>query len=205
MSQPELLPSQPFFPLALQRSAADEVRWFAVYTNSRHEKTVAKHFTDRSIENFVPMYRKTHRWAKRKAVTLELPLFPNYVFIHTALQKRAPVLSVPGVIAIVGCGSAPSPLPDAEIEWLRTGLEQSSLEPYPYLVAGDRVRIRSGVMQGMEGILVRKKNELRLVVTLELIQRSVAVELDCDDVEPVPCRPPMTFAFANVGSFPFSK
>jgi transcription antitermination factor NusG len=164
-------------------SAESAARWFAVYTSSRHEKSVAKHLADRQIESFLPLYLKTHRWAKRKPVTLELPLFPNYVFVRILLLNRIAVLSVPGVLGIVGRGLIPCALSDSEIETLRTGCTLRRLEPHDYLVAGERVRIRSGAMEGMEGILVRKKNELRLIVTLELIQRSVAVEVDCDDVE----------------------
>jgi len=118
-----------------------------------------------------------------------LPLFPNYVFVRMAPQQRLAVLGVPGVLAIVGRGHLPSALPDDEIESLRTGLDQSKCEPHPYLVAGERVRIRAGSMEGMEGILIRRKNELRVVLTLDLIQRSVAVEVDAGDVEPVVCRP----------------
>jgi len=166
------------------------MRWFAVYTSSRHEKSAANHFADRKIETFLPLYRKTYRWPKRSAVTLELPLFPNYLFVHISLERRIAVLSVPGVLAIVGRGPAPAALPDEEIESLRDGLALKAFEPYPYLVAGERVRIRSGVMEGMEGILVRRKNDLRVILTLQLIQRSVAVEVDCEEVEPVAVRHP---------------
>lgn len=159
--------------------------WFAVYTNSRHEKIVAKHLAYRQIESFLPMYRKVHRWTKRSSVTLELPLFPNYVFVHIVPGQRVSVLAVPGVLGIVGRGSISSALSDAEMESLRTGLERSQAEPHPYLAAGERVRIRAGSMEGMIGVLVRKKNELRVVLTLDLIQRSVAVEVDAEDVEPV--------------------
>lgn len=172
-------------------SAESDARWFAVYTTSRHEKSVAKHFGDRQIEHFLPLYPRKHQWAKRKSVTLELPLFPNYVFVHVALQNRIRVLSVPGVLGLVGCGPVPSPLPEVDILALQASVKLARCEPHSYLVAGERVRVRSGAMEGMEGILIRKKNELRLVLTLQLIQRSVAVELDCDDIEPVVYRPPV--------------
>jgi transcription antitermination factor NusG len=179
-------------------SAGSNVRWFAVYTNSRHEKSVAKHLSDRHIKNFLPLYPKKHQWAKRKPVTLELPLFPNYVLVHVALEDRIRVLSVPGVLGIVGRGQVPSALPESEVEALQASVKLAKCEPHSYLVEGERVRVRSGVMQGMEGILIRKKNELRLILTLQLIQRSIAVELDCDDVEPMVYRPPvMPLPFAG--------
>ncbi len=163
---------------------AKDASWFAVYTSSRHEKCVAKHFDERRIENFLALYQREHHWRKRSSVQLELPLFPNYVFVHIRPQQRIPVLGVPGVLGIVG-GRMPSALPDGEIEALRAGLALSSFQPHPYLAAGERVRIKGGAMAGMEGILLRRKNELRVVLTIELIQRSVAVEMDAQDVAPV--------------------
>ena len=172
-------------PLVLNQVAGNDARWYAVYTNSRHEKCVAKHFDLRQIESFLPLYQKLHHWRKRNRVRLDLPLFPNYVFVRVAPQQRTSVLAVPGVLGMVGRGRIASALPDAEIESLRIGLQLRKVEPHPYLIAGERVRIKAGSMEGMEGILLRKKNELRVVLTLELIKRSVAVEVDTEDVEPV--------------------
>jgi transcription antitermination factor NusG len=183
-------PEETICPLGGE-SEESHLRWFAVYTNSRHEKSVARHFGDRQIEHFLPLYPKKHQWAKRKSVTLELPLFPNYVFVRVPPGQRIRVLTVPGVLGMVGCGQVPSPLPEVEIAALQASVKLARCEPHRYLVAGERVRVRSGAMEGMEGILIRKKNELRLVLTLQLIQRSVAVELDCADVEPVVYRPPV--------------
>ena len=177
--------SENALPVVLRYAKEDDIRWFAVYTNSRHEKSVARHLSERQIKSLLPLYRKVHHWTKRSSVSLELPLFPNYLFVHIPLQQRSAVLGVPGVLAVVGHGHAPSALPDAEIESLRTAMELNKLEPHPYLVAGERVRIRAGFMEGMAGILVRKKSGLRVVLTLDLIQRSVAVEVDAEDVEPV--------------------
>ncbi len=117
-------------------------------------------------------------------MTLELPLFPNYVFVRMAWRERARVLEVPGVLSLVGFGRTLAPLPDFEIEALRVGMGQRKIEPHPYLVVGERVRIARGAMLGMEGVLVRKKNNFRVVLALETILRSVAVEVDADDVEP---------------------
>jgi transcription antitermination factor NusG len=172
-------------PLVLPVVAGEDARWYAVYTNSRHEKCVAKHFDQRHIESFLPLYQKLHHWTKHPNVRLDLPLFPNYVFVHIAPPQRTSVLAVQGVLGMVGRGHIASALPDAEIESLRTGLQLRRFEPHPYLVAGERVRIKAGAMEGMEGILLRKKNGLRVVLTLDLIERSVAVEVDAQDVEPV--------------------
>jgi len=172
------------------------LHWLAVYTASRHEKCVARHLADREIESFLPLYPKVHHWKRRSAVSLELPLFSNYVFVHMHLFRRGALLAVPGVLAVVGKGREPAPLPDGEIESLRTALEQNKFEPHPYLRTGERVRVRSGSMEGFEGILIRKKNELRVVLTLDLIQRSVSVEVDASIVEPLTDRRMPGFAAA---------
>jgi transcription antitermination factor NusG len=160
------------------------LRWFALYTTPRHEKHVSEMLTQRQIETFLPLYRTTRRWKKSRPVVLELPLFPTYVFVRIAREARGAVLSVPGVLSIVGSGREPWPLPDPEIESIRLGLQMRKIEPHPYLTVGERVRIKAGVMTGVEGILVRQKNDLRVVLNLDTIMRSVAVEVDADDIEP---------------------
>jgi transcription antitermination factor NusG len=158
--------------------------WFAVFTSSHHEKKVSQRFLDQRIENFLPLYSQVHHWTNRRKVTLQLPLFPNYVFVRINRRQRGRVLQVPGVVAIVGRGYEPTPLPDFEIESLRSGLHLRKFEPHPSLEVGTRVRIRVGPLEGMEGFLVRKKNNLRIVLTVPLINKSVAVEVDSGDVEP---------------------
>jgi transcription antitermination factor NusG len=166
--------------------SAQEVsaNWFAAYTNSHHEKRVAFHFAERQIEAFLPLYATRHRWKNRCEMNLELPLFPNYVFVFIDARERVRVLEVPGVQSLVGFGRTLAPLPHFEIEALRSGLGQRKIEPHPYLVIGERVRIKAGPMTGMEGVLVRKKNNFRVVLALDVIMQSVAVEVDADDVEP---------------------
>ncbi len=159
--------------------------WFAAYTNSHHEKRVASHFAERQIESFLPLYATRHRWKNRCEMNLELPLFPNYVFVHIDPRERVQVLAVPGVQSLVGFGRTLAPLPTFEIEALRSGLGQRKIEPHPYLAIGKRVRIKAGPMMGMEGVLVRKKNNFRVVLALDVIMQSVAVEVDADDLEPV--------------------
>ena len=159
--------------------------WFAVYTAPRHEKSVARQFEVRQIESFLPLYRSVRRWKNGCSVHVDQPLFPNYVFVFLERREYVQVLQVPGVLSLVGSGREPSALPTSEIESLRSGLPLREFEPHPYLAAGDRVRIHSGSLAGMVGVLVRKKNNFRVVLTLDLIMQSVAVEIGIDEIEPV--------------------
>ena len=166
--------------------APQSSKWFALYTTSRHEKRVAEHLSQRQIECYLPLYRSERRWSDGSRVTLELPLFPGYVFIHISRSQRGHVLGVPGAVAVVGgTGGEPAPLPDATIETLRTGLKLRPVQPHPLLTAGQRARIRSGAFAGFEGIVVRSKNGFRVVLTLEHIMQSYAVEVDLSDLEPL--------------------
>jgi transcription antitermination factor NusG len=161
-------------------------KWFALYTTARHEKRVAQHLLERQIEFYLPLYRSERKWRDGSRVTLQLPLFPSYLFIHIRRNERVRVLQVPGALAVVGgTGGEPSPLPDVTIEALRAGLELRPAEPHPLMTAGQRVRIRSGALAGFEGIVVRNKNSFRVVMTLEHIMRSYAVEVDLEDLEPL--------------------
>jgi Transcription antiterminator len=160
-------------------------RWFAVYTLPRHEKRITGHFNVRSIESFLPLYRTVRKWKDGSKANLELPLFPGYVFVRIAKRERVRVLEVPGVLSIAGCGREPTSLPDIEIDALRRGVALGKIEPHAYFVVGEKVRITSGPMVGLEGVLVRLKNSFRVIVTLSMIMQSVSVELDIGDVEPV--------------------
>jgi transcription antitermination factor NusG len=159
--------------------------WFAAYTNSHHEKRVAAQFAERQIESFLPLYATRHRWRNGCDMNLDLPLFPNYVFVRVDPWKRVSVLEVPGVVSLVGFGRTLAPLPDFEIEALRSSIGQRKIEPHPYLVIGERVRIKAGPMAGMEGVLVRRKSNFRVVLALDAIMQCVAVEVDADELEPV--------------------
>jgi len=158
--------------------------WFAVFTVPRHEKRVETHFSLRGIENFLPLYQKPCQWKDGSKKILQLPLFANYIFVRMDRSGVVPVLKIPGVIYIVG-GSRPSPVPDSYIHFLREGLRHAKIEPYPYLTVGTRVRIHTGVMAGMEGVLLRKKNNFRVVLTLDMIMKSVTVETALEDIEPI--------------------
>lgn len=160
-------------------------QWFAAYTTPRHEKHVAEMLAERNIETFLPLYRTVRQWKKSSPTTLALPLFPCYLFVRIRRTSRGTVLGLPGVVSIVGSSKEPWPLPQLEIEALRLGAQAGKVEPHPYLKVGDRVRVKAGSMAGVEGILVRRKNEMRFVLTLEAIMRSVSVEVDANDLEPL--------------------
>jgi transcription termination/antitermination protein NusG len=158
-------------------------QWYAVYTCANHEKRVAAELQVRSIENFLPLYSSVRPWKDRR-VRLDLPLFPGYVFVRLAMQDRMRVVQVPSVVRLVGFGGVPAVLPETDMEIVRAGLSTGlRAEPHPFLTVGRRVRIIDGPFAGLEGILKQKKSGLRVVVSLELIQRSVAVDVDASDVE----------------------
>jgi transcription antitermination factor NusG len=164
-------------------------RWYAVFTTPRHEKRVASHFAQRELEGYLPLYHAVHKWKNRCKVSLELPLFPNYIFVHMDWRERVRVLEVPGVSGVVGTRPELSAISDRYVESLREGLLLQKIEPHPYLVIGERVRIKEGAMAGMEGVLVRKKAGFRVVLTLDTIMQSIAVEVDADQVEPAGPKP----------------
>jgi transcription antitermination factor NusG len=159
-------------------------QWFAAYITPRHEKAVVRQFGVRHLESFLPLYTSVRRWKNGCQVAVEQPLFPGYVFVHLPRRRWVDVLQVPGVISLVSSGRQPSPLPSQEIDSLREGLPRRQYEPHPYLAVGDKVRIVEGPFAGMAGVLVRKKKDFRVVLTLDLIMQSVAVEIGTDEIEP---------------------
>jgi len=160
-------------------------RWYATYTSANHEKRVSEQLRVRGVEHFLPLYSSARRWKDRR-VTLEMPLFPGYLFVHLPLRDRLKVLQVPGVAQLVGFSGTPVALPNEEVEALQTAQASgASAEPHPFLTAGRRVRIKAGPFAGLQGILVKRKGKLRVVISIELIQRSVAVDADAADVESV--------------------
>jgi transcription antitermination factor NusG len=173
-----------FLP-SLLTGAERPLHWYAVRTSPRHEKRVREHLAHRRVECFLPLFRTLHRWRNGCKVQVELPLFPGYLFVNIPRSERVPVLDVPGVLAFVGPRGEPAQLADVEIETLRSGLHLQRFEPYRGLAIGQKVRINAGALQGLEGVLVRNANGLRVVITVDLIQQSVAVELDADAVEPL--------------------
>jgi transcription antitermination factor NusG len=161
------------------------LNWYALYTCPRHEKSVAHQIEQRSIACFLPVYRSMRRWKDRRK-EIELALFPGYVFVHLALRDRIRVLQLPSAVRLVSFNGHPAVLPDAEIDGLRQRVSRGAcVEPHPYLRVGRRVRVCGGPMQGLEGIIVRRKDRCRVVFSLDLIMRSMAVEVDESDLEPI--------------------
>lgn len=164
---------------------ADSRIWWAIYTRHQHEKTVAEVLSAKGFQVFLPLYNSVRRWKDRQKL-LSLPLFPGYVFVHGDLTRRLQVLNTPGVHMALTHGDRIAAIPGQEIDAIRRTLEGGFLlEPHPFLRCGEQVRVVRGSLQGVEGILVRKKNQFRLVLSVEMLAKSVAVELDAVDVEPV--------------------
>jgi transcription antitermination factor NusG len=159
--------------------------WYALYTRHQHEKTVASLLLGKGFQVFLPLYSTVHRWKDRDKQLL-LPLYPGYVFLRDRLDRNLQILATPGVHSIVGTAGAPEPIPEFEIEAVKRVIESSLVvEPHGFLENGDRVRVTYGPLEGIEGILLRKKNGLRLVLSVEMLMKSVAVEVDAFMVERV--------------------
>ena len=157
--------------------------WYAVVTAPRHEKKVASLLKRREVESFLPLYRTVHRWKNGCKAQLELPLFPGYLFVRLNWKNRVTVLDIPGVHTFVGTRSGPAELADKEIDSIRTGLHLQKAEPFSELAIGQPVRIKAGPLAGFSGILIRTANQVRVVIRVEMINKSVAVELDAQDLE----------------------
>jgi transcription antitermination factor NusG len=159
--------------------------WYAVYTVARHEKVVAQQLAERRVATFLPLYRSWHRWKDRRKL-VELALFPSYVFVNINPLEKLRVLQVPSVVHLVSFNGQLAELPEQEIAALRNGLEHDIYaEPHPYLKIGRRVRVVRGPMAGTEGILVRKKDKYRVVISIDVLMRSVAVEVDGVDIQAI--------------------
>jgi len=162
--------------------AGVERNWYAVFTVPQNEKSAARHLGLREVELFLPTYRAVHQWKNRQRVTLDLPLFPCYLFVRISRQERRQVLESPGVLRIIGNRSEPVPVPDSAIEFLRGGFCSKCVEPYGGLVVGQKVRIKTGAFEGLEGTLVRKNNNMKFVLTIDLINQHAAVEVSAENL-----------------------
>jgi transcription antitermination factor NusG len=159
--------------------------WWALYTRHQHEKTVACMLETKGFEVFLPLYESIRRW-KDRIRTLSLPLFPSYVFVRGSAERRLQIVTTPGTLMIVSSGSRFAQIPDEEIDALRMAIDGSlAVEPHLHIACGDRVRVIRGPLLGVEGIMVRRKNSCRLILSVAMLAQSAAVEIDALDVEPV--------------------
>ena len=164
----------------------NQLNWYAAYTHPRHEKKVLDQLALREVESFFPSYRAVHKWRNGCKVEVHLPLFPGYVFVRIRLQEQLRVLQVPSLVNLISFGGIPVALPGEVIETLQATLSNIKAEPHPFLKAGDRVRIKSGCLAGIEGILLRKATGYRFVLNVDLIMQAVCVEVSAEDVEAIP-------------------
>jgi transcription antitermination factor NusG len=162
-----------------------ESSWYAIYTRHQHEKMVAQILTSKGFEAFLPLYAATHEW-KDRTKELSLPLFPCYVFLKGGLERRLQIITTPGIYGLVSSGGQPAAIPDFEVEAIRRAVESGArIETHPYLKCGNWVRVKRGPLAGIEGILVRKKNISRLVLSVEILGTSAAMEVAAFQVEAV--------------------
>lgn len=167
----------------LNAGMSGQLPWWAIYTRHQHEKQVAETLQVKGFEVLLPLYESVRRWKDRRKV-LSLPLFPGYVFVRGGHQRRLGILTTPGVHMILSRGDAAAVIPEDEMQAICRSLEAKvAVEPHPYLNSGDRVRVTRGALQGIEGILVRKKNLFRLVLSVDMLAQSVCMEIDATDVE----------------------
>ncbi len=171
-------------------SDCEPSEWYAVYTRHQHEKTVAENLLGRGLEVFLPVYEALRQWRDRQKRLL-LPLFPCYVFFRGNHERRVTVLSTPGVHSIVGFAGHPAVIEKCQIDAIRLAVENHlRVEPHPFLRHGDQVRVKFGPLTGIEGILIRKRGFARLILSAELLQKSVSVEVDAHCIERIaggPC------------------
>jgi transcription antitermination factor NusG len=157
---------------------AKPLSWLALQVRSRYESTVAEHLSGNGYERFLPFYKCRKRWSDR-VKEVDAPLFPGYLFCRFDPKNGLPILKIPGVIQIVGCNGTPLPIDDGEIDAIQRFITSGiPSQPWPFLRVGDRVRIESGPLCGVEGILIEFKGNHRLIVSVTLLQRSVAVSID---------------------------
>jgi transcription antitermination factor NusG len=172
----------PFQPLT---TAPEPMPWFGLHTRSNHEKVTATVLSHKGYDHYLPTYKSKRRWTDR-VVESERPLFPGYVFCRFDPKARLPILTTPGVVSVVGFGNDPAPIDDAEIDAVQAVLSSGlHTEPCPFLREGQRIRVVTGALANLEGLLVRKKSEWRMIVSVAMLQRSISVEIDREWIEPI--------------------
>jgi transcription antitermination factor NusG len=160
------------------------LNWYALHLRARHEKRVAERLGSQSVETFLPLHRLRHTWKNGVHVDVDLPLFPCYLFARATIYDRLRLLQHPGVLGFAASSAKPTIISEEEMSVLRTATENLKAEPHPYLNNGDPVRIVAGPLAGMTGILTRRKQEYRVVLSIEAIMRSIVVEVSEFDIEP---------------------
>jgi transcription antitermination factor NusG len=169
-----------------RRDVTEVLPWFAIHVKSRAEHLVSMGLRGRGYDEFFPSYRSCRDWSDRRK-QLDLPLFPGYVFCRLDINRRQPVITTPGVVSIIGLGRTPVPVADGEIAAVRRVIESGVMTvPWPFLQAGERVLIERGPLAGLEGNLLEIKNGLRIVISVELLQRSISAEIDRSWIRPIP-------------------
>jgi transcription antitermination factor NusG len=172
-------------PTTSAESELLESPWYAIYTRHQHEKMVAQILTSKGFNTFLPLYATTHKW-KDRTKTLSLPLFPCYVFLKGEIERRLQIVTTPGIFGLVSSGGQPAAIPNVEIEAIQRVIESGArVEAHPFLKCGNWVRVKCGPLAGIEGILVRKKNVSRLVLTVEILGTAAAIEVAAFQVEAV--------------------
>ncbi|GAC1700358.1 MAG: UpxY family transcription antiterminator [Candidatus Acidiferrum sp.] len=167
------------------RAELEQSAWYAVYTKHQHEKSATELLSKKGFEVFLPLYSARHQW-KDRAKNVLLPVFPCYLFLRTNLHRKLDILRTPGVFWLVENGGHACPVPDSDIEAVRRIVQSPrEVKPHPFLKSGDRVRVLVGPLAGVEGILTRFKNGYRVVLSVDLLQKAVAVEVDISIVKPV--------------------
>lgn len=166
--------------MQLVENPGPALNWYAAYTLPRHEKAVAEQLTQLGISSYLPLWTEVRLWNRRR-VPVQLPLFPGYVFVRMQLNDKGRVLARPGVVRFVGFGTTLSVLPDDEMEHLKLALCNSNAKPYPHLTVGKRVKIRSGPFEGLQGSILKRKGKTQLVVTLDMIQSSMLLEVEAEN------------------------
>ncbi len=169
----------------MTKQASDaQVRWYALTTRPQHERKAVQALDIKGFQTFLPLYRTRRQWSDRRKI-LDLPLFPGYVFCRFTPEERLRVLTSPNITSVVGVGKRPCPLPDEEVQAIQAMVASGlPLEPWHFLTAGQRVRIQGGALDGLTGIVALEKNSLRVVVNVELLRRSVAVEISRERLAP---------------------
>jgi transcription antitermination factor NusG len=171
--------------------------WYALYTRHQHERSAATYLESRGFTTLCPTYREIRQWRDRKK-EITLPVFPCYVFIRGGMERQISLLSTPGVHSIVCTGKIPAAVADDEIAAIRRAMDHSvAMEPAPFICEGDRVRVVCGPLLGVEGVLQRRKDAMRLIISVEILGRSASVEIQLHEIEPCARRPVVPGIFSS--------